>query len=138
MDYKDYYWLNEDSRTFLSRGYISESAEERVREIAIAAESILQIEGFANKFENYMSKGFYSLSTPVWINFAKDKGLPISCYGSYVDDSLYFGSSKELEDKFTTAMSKRFKLELQGWSHWFLGTRLYREEDGSYILDQEN
>lgn len=89
MNYKDYYWLNEDSRTFLSRGYISESAEERVREIAIAAESILQIEGFANKFENYMSKGFYSLSTPVWINFAKDKGLPISCYGSYVDDSLY-------------------------------------------------
>ena len=56
----------------------------------------------------------------------------------YVDDSLYFGSSKELEDKFTTAMSKRFKLELQGWAHWFLGTRLYREEDGSYILDQEN
>ena len=89
MNYKDYYWLNEDSRTFLSRGYISESAEQRVREISVAAESILQIIGFADKFENYMSKGFYSLSTPVWINFAKDKGLPISCYGSYVDDSLF-------------------------------------------------
>lgn len=89
MNYKDYYWLNEDSRTFLSRGYISESAEDRIKEISKAAESILQIEGFADKFENYMSKGFYSLSTPVWINFAKDKGLPISCYGSYVDDSLY-------------------------------------------------
>ena len=35
-------------------------------------------------------------------------------------------------------MGQRFKLELQGWSHWFLGTRLYREEDGSYSLDQEN
>ena len=56
----------------------------------------------------------------------------------YVDDSLYFGSSPELEKKFTDAMSERFKLELQGWSHWFLGTRLYREADGSYILDQEN
>ena len=56
----------------------------------------------------------------------------------YVDDSLYFVSSKELEETFTTAMSKRFKLELQGWSHWFLGTRLYREQDGSYLLDQEN
>ena len=32
----------------------------------------------------------------------------------YVDDSLYFGSTKELEEKFTTAMSKCFKLELQG------------------------
>ena len=29
-------------------------------------------------------------------------------------------------------------MELQGWSHWFLGTRLYREEDGSYLIDQEN
>ena len=56
----------------------------------------------------------------------------------YVDDSLYFGSSAEVEEKFTTAMAKRFKLELQGWSHWFLGTRLYRDNDGSYILDQEN
>ena len=51
---------------------------------------------------------------------------------------MYFGSSKELENKFTKALGERFKLELQGWSHWFLGTRLYREEDGSYILDQEN
>ena len=56
----------------------------------------------------------------------------------YVDDSLYFGSSNEIEDKFTTAMAERFKLELQGWSHWFLGTRLYRMSDGSYCLDQEN
>ena len=35
-----------------------------------------------------MARGFYSLSTPVWINFGKQKGLPISCYGSNVDDSL--------------------------------------------------
>ena len=56
----------------------------------------------------------------------------------YVDDCLYFGSSKGLEEKFEKEMSTRFKLETQGWSHWFLGTRLYREEDGSYLLDQEN
>ena len=56
----------------------------------------------------------------------------------YVDDSIYFGSDDELECKFTDALSKRFKLELQGWSHYFLGTRLYRDVDGSYTLDQEN
>ena len=56
----------------------------------------------------------------------------------YVDDCLYFGSSNEIEEEFAKALSKRFKLETQGWSHWFLGTRLYREEDGSYNLDQEN
>ena len=88
MLYKDYYWLNEDARTFLSRGYITETAEERIKEIARTAEKYLGIEGFAKKFEEYMAKGYYSLATPVWINFGKNKGLPISCYGSNVDDSL--------------------------------------------------
>jgi ribonucleoside-diphosphate reductase alpha chain len=88
MEYTRYYWLNEDSRKFLSRGYIEESAEDRLRDISEAAERILNIKGFAQKFEDYMSKGYYSLSTPVWINFAKDKGLPISCYGSYTEDSM--------------------------------------------------
>lgn len=88
MQYEKYYWLNENSRTFLSRGYINETPEQRVKDIANTAEKYLNIEGFARKFEDYMAKGFYSLSTPVWINFGKDKGLPISCYGSNIDDTL--------------------------------------------------
>jgi ribonucleoside-diphosphate reductase alpha chain len=86
--YDSYYWLNDDSRKFLSRGYISESPEQRIKDMAIAAEKYLGIKGFAEKFENYSMRGFYSFSTPVWINFAKNKGLPISCYGSNIDDSL--------------------------------------------------
>lgn len=86
--YPKYYWLNEDSRTFLSRGYISESPEQRIKDIARSAEKYLEMKGFAEKFEEYMARGFYSLSTPVWINFGKQKGLPISCYGSNVDDNL--------------------------------------------------
>lgn len=85
---KKYYWLNEDSRTFLSRGYISETPEQRIKDIANKAENYLKIDGFAKKFEDFMSKGYYSLSTPVWINFGKEKGLPISCYGSNIDDTL--------------------------------------------------
>lgn len=88
MDYEKHYWLNEDSRTFLSRGYINESPEQRIKDVANTAEKYLKIEGFAKKFEDYMAKGYYSLSTPVWINFGKDRGLPISCYGSNVDDTL--------------------------------------------------
>lgn len=88
MEYTKYYWLNEDSRKFLSRGYISEEPEQRIKDIANTAEKYLQMPGFAQKFEEYMSKGFYSLSTPVWINFGKQKGLPISCYGSNIDDNL--------------------------------------------------
>jgi ribonucleoside-diphosphate reductase alpha chain len=85
---KKYYWLNEESRLFLSRGYITESPEQRIKDIANTAEKYLKIDGFARKFEDYMARGFYSLSTPVWINFGKNKGLPISCYGSNVDDNL--------------------------------------------------
>jgi len=88
MTYEKYYWLNENSRTFLSRGYISETPEQRLKDVANTAERYLKIEGFAKKFEDYMSKGYYSLSTPVWINFGKDRGLPISCYGSNIDDTL--------------------------------------------------
>jgi ribonucleoside-diphosphate reductase alpha chain len=88
MEYKKYYWLNDDSRTFLSRGYITETPEQRIKDIAIKAEKYLNIKGFAEKFEDYMARGFFSLSTPVWINFGKQKGLPISCYGSNIDDNL--------------------------------------------------
>jgi hypothetical protein len=51
---------------------------------------------------------------------------------------LYFGSDNDVEKEFAKLLEDRFKLELQGHSHWFLSTRLYREKDGSYILDQEN
>ena len=88
MTYSNYYWLNDESRKFLSRGYITESPEQRIKDIARTAEKYLGVHGFAQKFEDYMAKGYYSLSTPVWINFGKQKGLPISCYGSNVDDSL--------------------------------------------------
>ncbi len=90
MTRKPYYWLNDKSRTFLSNGYICEGdkTEQRIKEIAIAAEKRLEVKGFADKFEDYMSKGWYSLATPVWANFGKARGLPISCNGSYVEDSL--------------------------------------------------
>ena len=88
MNYKKYYWLNDESRLFLSRGYITETPEQRIKDIANTAEKILKMTGFAQKFEDYMSRGFFSLSTPVWINFGKQKGLPISCYGSNIDDNL--------------------------------------------------
>ncbi len=85
-----YYWLNDESRAYLSRGYLSEgeTAEERIWQIANKAEEILGIKGFAEKFENYLSLGWYSLSSPIWSNFAKDRGLPISCFGSYIGDSM--------------------------------------------------
>ena len=87
---KKYYWLNKDSLKFLSRGYLEEgeSAEQRVKDISDTAEKILNIEGFSEKFEDYMSRGWYSLSSPIWSNFGRNRGLPISCFGSYIADRL--------------------------------------------------
>jgi ribonucleoside-diphosphate reductase alpha chain len=87
---KNIYWLNKDSRKFLERGYLleGETAEQRIRDIAEAAEKILKSEGFADKFEDYMHRGFYSLSSPIWANFGRKRGLPISCFGSYVGDTM--------------------------------------------------
>jgi ribonucleoside-diphosphate reductase alpha chain len=84
-------WINDESITFLRRGYLSEGEEplERIRIIADHAEKILGIEGFADKFYDYMGKGWYSLSSPVWANFGKKKrGLPVSCFGSNIGDNI--------------------------------------------------
>ncbi|MBH83502.1 MAG: ribonucleoside-diphosphate reductase subunit alpha [Flavobacteriales bacterium] len=83
-------WLTEHSRQFLSSGYLSqgETPETRIKDIAKNAEKILKIPGYAEKFYNYMAQGFYSLASPVWSNFGKERGLPISCFGSNVDDDM--------------------------------------------------
>ena len=85
-----YEWLNKDSRKFLERGYLleGESAEQRIRDIADTAEKYLKIKGFSDKFEDYMAKGYYSLSSPIWSNFGRKRGLPISCFGSYIPDTM--------------------------------------------------
>lgn len=87
-------------------GYINEdmTAEQRIREIADAAEKILKIEGFADKFYDYMGKGYYSLQSPVWANFGLPRGLPISCNGVYIDDSIESMLDKHGEVSVQTKM----------------------------------
>ncbi|NLY62697.1 MAG: ribonucleoside-diphosphate reductase subunit alpha [Erysipelothrix sp.] len=107
-------WLNEHSKLFLSRGYLTEgvTAEGRVRFIADKAEEILGIEGFGDKFYGYMSEGYYSLSSPIWSNFGIDKGLPISCFGSNLPDHmggiLYTQSEVGMMSKFGGGTSGYF------------------------------
>ena len=85
-----YKWLDKDARKFLNNGYLQndETAEIRGHDIAVAAEKYLKIKGFAEKFEDYLYRGFYSLSSPVWANFGRERGLPISCNGVYIEDRM--------------------------------------------------
>jgi ribonucleoside-diphosphate reductase alpha chain len=87
---KEFEWINEQTLTFLQRGYLSEGEDvyERIKTISETAEKILGVDGFADKFYSYMSKGWYSLSSPVWANFGKKRGLPVSCFGSNISDNI--------------------------------------------------
>ncbi len=84
----EYVWLTDFSKMFLERDYLVEgqSVDNRVNVICDAAERILAKPGFAAAFKNNIKKGWYSLSTPIWTNFGTDRGLPISCFGSYMQD----------------------------------------------------
>jgi ribonucleoside-diphosphate reductase alpha chain len=104
----DIYWLNEDSRLFLERGYLleNETPEQRIKDIAQSAEKILKhpkygspfrFDGFAEKFETYLKNGWYTQSSPIWSNFGRERGLPISCFGSYIPDTMEGILSKSAE-----------------------------------------
>lgn len=85
---KPFYWLNRDSRKFLSRGYLMEGVtpEERLKEIGDTVERLKGIEGYSEKFMDYMSRGWISLSSPVWSNFGTPFGLGISCFSIDIQD----------------------------------------------------
>lgn len=74
----------------MSRGYLQEgqTVEERIHEIAQSAENYLGIKGFGDEFESQLLAGYISLASPIWSNYGLARGLPISCNGSFVDDSI--------------------------------------------------
>jgi len=69
-------WLTDNSRKFLESGYLTEGVtpEGRIREIAENAEKILNKPGFADKFENYMAEGFYSLASCTYYAVVRKNG----------------------------------------------------------------
>ena len=83
-------WLNDHSEQFLQRGYLrpNQTGKERVKEMAEHFGSLRGKER-GDKFYEYAGKGFYSLSSPVWSNYGEDsKGYAVSCFGSYIEDSI--------------------------------------------------
>ena len=96
---KKYYWNNETSQRILNRGYLDgESLIGRVLSVGEAfqkdfvsrapTEHKESFSDLCEKFEHYMSLGFYSLSSPVWANYGRERGLPVSCNGVFVPDTM--------------------------------------------------
>ena len=90
MKRQPFYWLNDVSRVFLERGYLlkGETAEQRLRDICNTAERISRFKGFGDSFFEHLKLGHISLSTPVWTNFGRSRGMPVSCFNSHVSDNI--------------------------------------------------
>lgn len=85
-----YWWLNEESQAMLSRGYIAEgeTVEGRIKKICKSTAGYLNRPDLAERFEEIFARGWASLSSPIWANAGESRGLPISCFTSYMDDSM--------------------------------------------------
>lgn len=80
-------------------GYLikDETPRDAYNRVASTAAKYLKKPELEAKFFNIIWKGWLALSTPVLSNFGTDRGLPISCFGSFVSDSLYEINRKNME-----------------------------------------
>jgi len=82
------------SKTYLQAG---EKPKDAYWRVATAVAKRLEKPQLATKFFDYIWKGWLCLATPVLSNTGTDRGLPISCFGIDVGDSIYEIGSKNLE-----------------------------------------
>lgn len=94
-----YHWATAESMKVLERGYLlpGENLQDAILRITHAAAARLQRPELQPKFEDLIARGWMSLSSPVWANMGTDRGFPISCFGSYVEDSME-GITKTLSE----------------------------------------
>ena len=83
----------------ISKGYLLPGEKPKDAYWRVASRVAMRLEKpqMATKFFDYMWKGWLNLATPVLSNTGTDRGLPISCFGIDVADSIYDIGSKNLE-----------------------------------------
>ena len=75
----------------ISKGYllVGEKPKDAYWRVATTIASRLRKPDLASKFFDYMWKGWLNLATPVFSNTGSERGLPISCFGIDVADSIH-------------------------------------------------
>ena len=116
-----YWWLTDESKQMLERGYLlpNQTVDEKLNSICKYAASFYKDEeGLKEKFLELFERGWCSLSSPIWANFGEDRGLPISCFNTYIPDSMdgIYGALHEvaMETKLGGGTSGYFKLRSIG------------------------
>lgn len=85
-----YWWINDESLAVLNRGYLlnGETVEGAVDRITTAAAKRLNNMELQPIFKEMIERGWMSLSSPIWANMGTERGLPISCFGCHIPDSV--------------------------------------------------
>jgi len=83
----------------ISKGYLleGETPKDAYWRVATTAAKRLQRPEMASKFFDYIWKGWLNLASPVLSNTGTERGLPISCFGIDVADSIHDIGAKNLE-----------------------------------------
>ena len=83
----------------ISRGYLleGETPKDAYWRVSTTVAKRLKRPELASKFFDYIWKGWLCLASPVLSNTGTDRGLPISCFGIDVGDSIYEIGRKNLE-----------------------------------------
>jgi ribonucleoside-diphosphate reductase alpha chain len=83
----------------ISKGYLlpGEKPKDAYWRVATKVAQRLNKPQLATKFFDYIWKGWLNLATPVLSNTGTDRGLPISCFGIDVADSIFDIGNKNLE-----------------------------------------
>jgi ribonucleoside-diphosphate reductase alpha chain len=90
---------NEVYKKTIAGGYLynGETPKEAYRRVARTVAQRLQKAEMAETFFEYIWKGWLCLASPVLSNTGTDRGLPISCFGIDVADSIQDIGQKNLE-----------------------------------------
>ena len=83
-------WLTPEGFSTISGGYLlkGETPKDMWMRCANASAARLNNPALAKKFFEAMWKNWLCLASPVASNMGTERGLPISCYGAYVEDSI--------------------------------------------------
>lgn len=97
-------WLSSDALQTLSKGYLlkDETPKQMYWRISEAAARRLKRPELAKKFYTIIDNNWLCPATPVAANMGTDKGLPISCYGLYAQDSVHGIGTSGLETMMLT------------------------------------
>lgn len=83
----------------ISKGYLlpGEKPKDAYWRVATTIAKRLGKPELASKFFDYIFRGWLNLATPVLSNTGTERGLPISCFGIDIADSIYDIGNKNLE-----------------------------------------